>query len=104
MSIARRSRRGQRLNRILNGDHGLKVGVLVNDFGAVNIDAELIEGATENTIRLTNGCVCCEVRGDLITSLEELLLGNQEVDYVILEASGIADPEGIVMSVPGPEE
>ena len=86
------------LNRILNGDHGLKVGVLVNDFGAVNIDAELIEGATENTIRLTNGCVCCEVRGDLITSLEGLLLGSQEVDYVILEASGIADPEGIVMT------
>jgi G3E family GTPase len=86
------------LNRILNGDHGLKVGVLVNDFGAINIDADLIEGTTENTIRLTNGCVCCEVRGDLITSLEELLLGNREVDYVILEASGIADPEGIVMT------
>jgi G3E family GTPase len=86
------------LNRILNGDHGLKVGVLVNDFGAVNIDAELVEGATENTIRLTNGCVCCEVRGDLITSLEDLLLSGQEIDYVILEASGIADPEGIVMT------
>ncbi len=84
------------LNRILNGDHGLKVGVLVNDFGNVNIDAELIEGTTENTISLTNGCVCCEVRGDLITSLEILLVDNHEVDYVILEASGIADPEGVV--------
>jgi G3E family GTPase len=47
------------LNRILNGDHGLRVGVLVNDFGAINIDAELIEGVEENMISLTNGCICC---------------------------------------------
>jgi G3E family GTPase len=86
------------LNRILNGDHGLKVGVLVNDFGAVNIDAELVEGIEENTISLSNGCVCCEVRDDLVDSLEELLLGGREIDYVVLEASGIADPEGVVMT------
>ena len=46
------------LNRILNGKHGLRVGVLVNDFGAINIDAELVEGVEENTINLANGCVC----------------------------------------------
>ena len=85
-------------NRILNGDHGLRVGVLVNDFGAVNIDADLIEGVEENTINLSNGCVCCEVRDDLVSSLEELLLRRREIDYVILEASGIADPEGVVMT------
>jgi len=86
------------LNRILNGDHGLRVGVLVNDFGAVNIDAELIAAVEENTISLSNGCVCCEVRDDLVDSLEELLLGDRSIDYVILEASGIADPEGVVMT------
>jgi G3E family GTPase len=86
------------LNRILNGDHGLRVGVLVNDFGAVNIDADLIEGVEENTISLSNGCVCCEVRDDLVTSLEELLAASHEIEYVILEASGVADPEGIVMT------
>jgi G3E family GTPase len=86
------------LNRILNGDHGLRVGVLVNDFGAVNIDAELIEGVEENTIALSNGCVCCEVRDDLVGSLEALLRRRDEIDYVILEASGIADPEGVVMT------
>jgi G3E family GTPase len=86
------------LNRILNGDHGLKVGVLVNDFGAVNIDAELISAMEENTISLRNGCVCCEVRDDLVASLEQLLLGGRNIDYVILEASGIADPEGVVMT------
>ncbi len=57
------------LNRILNGDHGLRVGVLVNDFGAINIDAELVDGVEENTINLTNGCVCCEIRDDLVNSL-----------------------------------
>ena len=86
------------LNRILNGDHGLRVGVLVNDFGAVNIDADLISAVEENTISLKNGCVCCEVRDDLVDSLEQLLLGDRGVDYVILEASGVADPEGVVMT------
>ena len=86
------------LNRILNGDHGLRVGVLVNDFGAINIDAELIEGVEENMISLTNGCVCCEIRDDLVLSLEQLLKRKEQVDYVILEASGVSDPEGIVMT------
>jgi len=90
------------LNRILNGDHGLRVGVLVNDFGAINIDAELVSGVENNTISLTNGCVCCEIRDDLVNSLELLLTREQAVDYVILEASGIADSEGIVMTFLNP--
>ena len=86
------------LNRILNGDHGLRIGVLVNDFGAINIDAELVDGVEENTINLTNGCVCCEIRDDLVNSLEQLLTREDAIDYVLLEASGVADPEGIVMT------
>jgi G3E family GTPase len=86
------------LNRILNGDHGLRVGVLVNDFGAINIDVDLIEGIEENTISLTNGCVCCEIRDDLVNSIEQLLRRIDDIDYIILEASGVADPEGIVMT------
>ena len=86
------------LNRILNGRHGLRIGVLVNDFGAINIDAELVDGVEENTISLTNGCVCCEIRDDLVNSLEQLLTREDAIDYVILEASGVADPEGIVMT------
>jgi len=87
------------LNRILTGQHGLRVGVLVNDFGAINIDAELVAGVEENTISLTNGCICCEIRDDLVTSLEELLTRSESIDYVILEASGVADPGGIVMTL-----
>ena len=90
------------LNRILSGDHGLRVGVLINDFGAINIDAELVAGVEQNTISLTNGCVCCEVRDDLVDSLEQLLTREEAVDYVILEASGVSDPEGIVMTFLNP--
>ena len=86
------------LNRILNGNHGLRIGVLVNDFGAINIDAELVSSVEENMISLTNGCVCCEIRDDLVDSLEQLLTRADDIDYVILESSGIADPEGIVMT------
>jgi G3E family GTPase len=86
------------LNRILNGQHDLRVGVLVNDFGAINIDAELVDGVEENTIKLTNGCVCCEIRDDLVNSLEQLLTREDAIDYVLLEASGVADPAGIVMT------
>lgn len=61
------------LNRILNGDHGLRVAVLVNDFGAINIDAELIVGVEDNAISLANGCVCCQIRDDLIKTVEEVI-------------------------------
>lgn len=86
------------LNRILTGDHGLRVGVLVNDFGDINIDAALVEGVEDNTISLANGCICCELRDDLVQSLEALLTGTHDIDYVIVEASGVAEPSGIVLT------
>jgi len=86
------------LNRILQGGHGLKIGALVNDFGSINIDAELVETVEENVINLANGCVCCEIRDDLVKSLEQILTRDEAVDYVLLEASGVADPSGIVMT------
>lgn len=86
------------LNRILTGDHGLRVGVLVNDFGAINIDAALVEGREDNTISLANGCICCELRDDLVQSLEELLTREEQIDYVIVEASGVAEPSGIALT------
>ena len=57
------------LNRILRGDHGLRVAVLVNDFGSINIDAELVVGVEGDVISLANGCVCCTIRDDLIESV-----------------------------------
>ena len=77
------------LNRILTGGHGLLVGVLVNDFGAINIDAELVVGFDGNMISLANGCVCCQIRDDLVDSVVALLARPDGIEYVLLEASGV---------------
>jgi G3E family GTPase len=86
------------LNRILTGRHGLRVGVLVNDFGAINIDADLVVGVDGNMMSLANGCVCCQIRDDLIESVTALLARPETIEYVLLEASGVADPAGIFMT------
>jgi G3E family GTPase len=83
------------LNRILTGNHGLRVGVLVNDFGSINIDAELVVGVDINMISLANGCVCCQIRDDLIESVVALVARPEGIEYILLEASGVADPAGI---------
>lgn len=86
------------LNHILAGTHGVKVGVLVNDFGAINVDAELVVDVEDGMVSLANGCVCCQIRDDLVESVAALLERDDPVEYVILEASGIADPAGIYMT------
>ena len=90
------------LNRILTGDHGLRVGVLVNDFGSINIDAELVVGVDGNMMSLANGCVCCQIRDDLIESVAALLERPETIGYILLEASGVADPGGLFISFNDP--
>lgn len=80
------------LNRILGGDHGRRYAVVVNEFGAVGIDHELLVGADEELFELNNGCVCCTVRGDLIRTLHTLLAHRHRFDAVIVETTGLADP------------
>ena len=86
------------LNRILNGNHGLRVAVLVNDFGSINIDTELIVGIEDNAISLANGCVCCNIRDDLVETIEMVIGRPEQPEYILLEASGVADPSGIAMT------
>ena len=86
------------LNRILNGDHGLRVAVLVNDFGSINIDAELVVGIEGDVISLSNGCVCCSIRSDLLEAVTGVLDRPERPEYVLLEASGVADPAGIAVT------
>ena len=69
------------LNRILNDNHGLRVAVLVNDFGAINIDAELVVGVEDNVVSLANGCVCCSIRDDLVESVDQVLTRPEAVEY-----------------------
>jgi G3E family GTPase len=91
------------LNRILNGDHGLRVAVLVNDFGAINIDAELVIGVQDDVISLANGCVCCTIRDDLVETVVQTINRPEAPEYILLEASGVADPSGIAVTFVDPE-
>ena len=91
------------LNRILNGNHGLKVAVLVNDFGSINIDAELVVGVESNVISLANGCICCTIRDDLIETVMETINRPERPEYILLEASGVAEPSGIAMTFNNPD-
>ena len=88
------------LNRILTGDHGLRVAVLVNDFGAINIDAELVVGVESagDVINLANGCVCCNIRDDLVAAVTQVMARPEQPEYLLLEASGVADPSGIALT------
>jgi G3E family GTPase len=90
------------LNRILNGDHGLRVAVLVNDFGSINIDSQLVIGVKENVISLANGCICCTIRDDLVATVMQTINRPEAPEYILLEASGIADPSGIAMAFVDP--
>ena len=88
------------LNRILAGDHGLRVAVLVNDFGSINIDAELVVGVESDgdVISLANGCVCCNIRDDLVAAVTRVMARPEQPEYILLEASGVADPSGIALT------
>ena len=77
------------LNRILSEDHGRKFAVIVNEFGAIGIDNDLIVGADEEIFEMNNGCVCCTVRGDLIRIIEGLLKRKGRFDAIIVETTGL---------------
>ncbi len=85
------------LNRILKGDHGLRVAVLVNDFGSINVDADLVVGVESggDVISLANGCVCCNIRDDLLGAVYSVIARAERPEYIVLEASGVAEPSGI---------
>jgi len=87
------------LNHILNADHGLRVAVLVNDFGEVNIDAGLISGVSgESTINLSNGCICCSIRDDLLEATVQLIQRPDPPEYIVLETSGVSDPLAVSLT------
>jgi G3E family GTPase len=80
------------LNRILTEDHGKRYAVIVNEFGEIGIDNDLVVGADEEVFEMNNGCVCCTVRGDLIRVLSGLMKRKGGFDAIIVETTGLADP------------
>ena len=80
------------LRRILSDPQGIRYGVLVNDFGAVNIDGALLAGTEADQVLLNNGCVCCSIRDDLTNALESLLERSPTPERIIVETSGVSKP------------
>jgi G3E family GTPase len=86
------------LNRILSENHGKKYAVIVNEFGEIGIDNDLIIGADEEIFEMNNGCVCCTVRGDLVRILEGLMRRKGKFDAIIVETTGPADPAPVAQT------
>ena len=86
------------LNRILTEQHGKKYAVIVNEFGEIGIDNDLVLGADEEVFEMNNGCICCTVRGDLIRILEGLMKRRGKFDAILLETTGLADPAPVAQT------
>ena len=80
------------LNKILSEEHGKRIAVIENEFGEVGIDQALVIEADEEIFEMSNGCICCTVRGDLIRVLGNLMKRRDKFDYVLVETTGLADP------------
>nr|WP_232017230.1 CobW family GTP-binding protein [Gordonia insulae] len=90
------------LNHLLRTASGSRIGVLVNDFGAINIDAMLIAGQADGAVSLSNGCMCCSVDADGVEgALTRLLRPSARIDAIIIEASGIAEPRALIRMITG---
>jgi G3E family GTPase len=86
------------LNRILSEEHGKKYAVIVNEFGEIGIDNDLVVGADEEVFEMNNGCICCTVRGDLMRILSDLMKKNGKFDAIIVETTGLADPAPVAQT------
>jgi G3E family GTPase len=80
------------LNHLLAQKHGYKCAIIINEFGPVSIDGQLVVGVDEEILELNNGCLCCRVRGDLVKSLNDLFQKQKRFDYVLVETTGLAHP------------
>ena len=86
------------LNRILSEPHGKTYAVIVNEFGEIGIDNELVVDADEEVFEMNNGCICCTVRGDLIRIIEGLMKRRGKFDAIIVETTGLADPAPVAQT------
>ncbi|MEN9270153.1 MAG: GTP-binding protein [Thermostichales cyanobacterium HHBFW_bins_127] len=91
------------LNHILSNQKGIRTAVLVNEFGEISIDAELIVSSEEDLVELNNGCICCTVRDDIAESVFRILERPQKIDYLVVETTGLADPLPVALTFLGPD-
>ena len=89
------------LNYILSAAHGKKIAVIENEFGEIGVDDQLVNKKimdAEKIIVMSNGCICCTVRGDLIKTLKELIYKLEKFDYILIETTGLADPAPVAQT------
>lgn len=86
------------LNHILNDCQDLKVAVLVNEFGDIDIDSQLLVSVEEDMVELSNGCICCTINDDLVEAVYSILERNEKVDHLVIETTGVADPLPIALT------
>lgn len=91
------------LNHILQNQQGIKTAVLVNEFGEIGIDNDLIISADETMVELSNGCICCTINNDLVDAIYNVLEREEKVDYLVVETTGIADPLPVALTFLGTE-
>ncbi|HLO84349.1 MAG TPA: GTP-binding protein [Nostocaceae cyanobacterium] len=91
------------LNHILTNQQGVKTAVLVNEFGEIGIDNELIVSTDDNMVELSNGCICCTINNDLIDAVYQVLEREEKLDYLVVETTGLADPLPVAMTFLGSE-
>ena len=90
------------VNHLLAHAEGRRIAAVVNDFGAINIDAELITGAADGVVSLSNGCICCSLESDLLRTLAALLRRDPRPEVIVIETSGVADPTDVVRNLMDP--
>ena len=91
------------LNHILSNQQGLKTAVLVNEFGEIGIDNDLIVATDDDTVELSNGCICCSINDELLSAVERILDRPSPMDYIVVETTGLADPLPVAMTFLGSE-
>ncbi|MBD2442120.1 GTP-binding protein [Dolichospermum sp. FACHB-1091] len=91
------------LNHILTNQQGVKTAVLVNEFGEIGIDNELIVSTDQNMVELSNGCICCTINNDLVDAVYKVLAREEKLDYLVVETTGLADPLPVAMTFLGSE-
>ena len=89
------------LNHILSNQEGVKTAVLVNEFGEIGIDNELIIATGDDMVELSNGCICCSINGELLEAVYRILDRPEKVDYLVVETTGLADPLPVAMTFLG---
>ncbi|MGJ5631232.1 CobW family GTP-binding protein [Nostoc sp. CALU 1950] len=91
------------LNQILKNKQDLKVAVLVNEFGDINIDSQLLISVDQDMVELTNGCICCTINDNLVDAVYRVLEREDRIDYLVIETTGVADPLPIILTFLGTE-